>query len=64
MAQGLEAPLRRAEMQLTLPEGPHSGKMLHLSVTDREWNLNSAQNLTVANLGSILQIRPNGRHLC
>ncbi|SDU02344.1 IPTL-CTERM sorting domain-containing protein [Halopseudomonas salegens] len=52
--QGVEVPPRRTEMELPLSEGPHSGKMLHLAVTDSEWNLDAAQTLTAASLGAAL----------
>ncbi|WP_157719101.1 IPTL-CTERM sorting domain-containing protein [Halopseudomonas salegens] len=52
--RGVEAPPRRTEMELPLSEGPHSGKMLHLAVTDSEWNLDAAQTLTAASLGTAL----------
>ena len=62
-AKGVEAPPRRTEMQLPLSEGPHSGKMLNLSVTDSEWNLDAAQSLTAASVGAALPqgvILPHG----
>jgi hypothetical protein len=62
-AKGVEAPPRRTEMQLPLSEGPHSGKMLNLSVTDSEWSLDAAQSLTAASVGAALPqgvILPHG----
>ncbi len=50
-------------MQLPLSEGPHSGKILNLSVTDSEWNLDAAQSLTAASVGTALPqgvILPHG----
>ncbi|SEA54712.1 IPTL-CTERM sorting domain-containing protein [Marinobacterium iners] len=62
-AKGVESPPRRTEMQLPLSEGPHSGKMLNLSVTDSEWSLDAAQSLTAASVGAALPqgvILPHG----
>ncbi|SEA54772.1 IPTL-CTERM sorting domain-containing protein [Marinobacterium iners] len=49
--------VRRTDLSLQLPAGPHSGEALDLTVAGSEWHLDSAQSLKAASLATALPPR-------